>query len=371
MIQRSLIPQLRYRVILKTMPAEEAGAKAVRLVLLEAGLGDGEIARVLTQLPFPVATGVSEDAARRIASGLVRAGADVDVVSPPIGAPTNQPATARAARERHAQTRLGWWILGGIAAIGALAWWLSPTTQRLVLRGKPGDTISFTRSIELDQVLERQYGVTEAHGSIAYRIDRTVKSISPDEIVVGDRYRDLSFNLTPSGESAANYQADLDKTKALMAEAEVIRTYMRSGRLEGAQAEGLLSGLDPYPGFLDELLGTMSFPPYAVKVGGTWDAVLDLEHSMRFSVDPLEIRNGRKLLPTTAETVDTSNDSSPSRGFSNTHYQIDIDGRVMFDVATGWPADVNIELKRTRSSSAAGMTAMDQVHVRLLQSLVP
>ncbi|MFN7951747.1 MAG: hypothetical protein U0610_08460 [bacterium] len=371
MIDRASLQQARYRVILKALPADEAALATVREILQLAGLADDEIGRVLARVPCPVVTGVGAERAREVAGALARAGADVEIVSPPIGAPVRASAAERAARAQHDSSKLGWLILVGVVALALVVWVVLPPTTRLELRLRPGDSYAFARTIELRQSIQRQASVVEAKGSVRYRIERTVQSASAEEVVVVDRFRDAVFDLDVSGDSVADYQAHLERLRPLMTEAQVVRHFNRSGKLGVSEREQELVALDPYPGFVDVMLGEISFPPRSVKAGQSWDSAIDLVQSIRFHVEAPEKHLGVSTIPTNLETTSQGTPRALSSAFSNSGNEMDVSGRAWFDRKTGLPVELDVELVRTRFAQGAGNYAMDKIRAHVSQRLVP
>ncbi len=370
MIDRASLTQARYRVLLKALPPDDAALATVREILVLAGLAEDEVGRVLARLPFPVVTGVDAERAREVAAALARTGADVEIVSPPIGAPVRASAAERAAHAQRGVTQAGWLMLAGVVALTVVVWLFLPTTTHLELRLRPGDAFAFERTIELRQAIQRQGTVVEAKGSVRYRIERTVQSTSLDQVVVVDRFRDPVFDLEVSGDGVADYQDQVERLRPLMTQAQVVRHFNRNGKLAGSDHEEELVVFDPYPGFVDVMLGEMSFPPRAVKAGESWDSAIDLVQSIRFHVESVEKHAGVSTIPANMETTSQGTPRALTSAFSNSGNEMDVSGRVWFERKSGLPVELSVELGRTRFAQGAGNYAMDKVHAHVTQRLV-
>ncbi len=357
-------------MLLKALPPDDSSLATVREILVLAGLAEDEVGRVMARLPFPVVTGVDAERAREVAGALARAGADVEIVSPPIGAPVRASAAERAAHAQRGVTQAGWLMLVGLVVLAAVVWLVLPTTTRLELRLRPGDAFAYERTIDLRQAIQRQGTVVEAKGSVRYRIERTVQSTSGDQVVVVDRFRDPVFDLEVTGDGVAGYQDQLERLRPLMAQARVVRHFNRNGKLAASDHEAELVAFDPYPGFVDLMLGEMSFPPRAVKAGESWDSAIDLVQSIRFHVESVEKHAGVSTIPTNLETTSQGTPRALTSAFSNSGNEMDVSGRAWFDRESGMPVELSLELGRTRFAQGAGNYAMDKIHAHVTQRLV-
>lgn len=367
--ERASLTQARYRVLLRSLPADDATLDTLRELLRSAGLGDDEIARGFAHVPFVVAAGVTAERAREVAGALARAGGDVEIVSPPLGSPKRVSSSDRMARARSGDTQLGWYLLAGTLIVGLAAWFLVPSTTRLRLRVASGQTFQVRRILEVDQSIQRQFGLVNAKGAVRYDVLRTVTSVGPEEVQVVDRFRDPVFDLDVSGDGAANYLADLEKVKALMPSASVTRIFSTNGKLRESRDEDSLMALDPYPGYVDLMLGEMSFPPYAVKAGQSWESAIDLERAIQFDPEASETHLGFRTIPANLQTVKIGKGNVATSMFANAGNKLDLAGRVWFDSGSGVPVDLQVDLKRTRFAGATGVNAMDTIQVRLAQTL--
>lgn len=367
--ERASLTQARYRVLLKSLPRDDATLEALRDLLRQAGLDDAEIARGFAHVPFAVAAGVTADRAREVAGALARAGGDVEIVSPPIGAPQRVSAADRMAKARTTDTQLGWYLLAGTLVIGLAAWLLVPSTTRLKLRLAPGESFKIRRVLDVNHSIQRQFGLVTAKGAVRYDVVRTVTKAGAEDVEVVDRLLDPVFDLDVAGDGAANYLADLEKVKALMPTAVVTRIFTTNGKLRESRGEEPLMALDPYPGYVDLMLGEISFPPHAVKAAKPWESAIDLERAIRFDPEASEAHLGFDTIPANLQTVKIGKGNVATSLFANSGNRMDLAGRVWFDAATGVPVDLQIDFKSTNFTGAAGVNTVVTIQVRLAQTL--
>lgn len=367
--ERASLTQARYRVLLKSLPKDDATLDVIRDLLRQAGLGDDEISRGFAHVPFAVAAGVTAERAREVAGALARAGGDVEIVSPPSTLPPRVTSSERMARARKSDSQLGWYVLAGTLIVGVAAWFLIPSTARLKLRVTAGQTFQTRRILDVNQSIQRQFGMVNAKGSVRYDVLRTVTKVGPEEIEVVDRFRDPVFDLDVSGDGATNYLADLETVKELMPATAVTRVFTTNGKLRDSRDEDPLLALDPYPGYVDLMLGEMSFPPYAVKAGKPWESAIDLERAIQFDPEPPETHLGSRTIPANLQTVKIGKGNVATSMFANSGNRMDLAGRVWFDARSGVAVDLQVDLKRTRFAGGAGVSAMDTIQVRVAQTL--